>query len=181
VEQLGAALSDKGQEVRMAAVRALGEIGNAEAATALITSIPDTNPSVHQAAILAVKGIGAPAAEALTAALSHDSEERRVIAHELLVNIGAPAARPLSAALADERRAVREAAATVLKQLYKARKLGRTELGEITGALLHCGLAGEERSRIAVLAGFHRDVHGDHTMPSDCCGHVDSHEDEALI
>jgi HEAT repeat protein len=147
VEPLVAALQDP--EARPAAIKALGEIGDARALEPLLAVMKEgdrrlrkdtaavldklgwqPDESVAGAAYWVVKRewdkcveIGTPAVEPLVAALADGDEDVREAASKALAKIGEPAVEPLVAALKHEHWSAREAAANALGGIADARAL----------------------------------------------------------
>ena len=102
-------LHDPVTDVRLAAVRALGGIGDPQAVEPLCNALKDADKDVRQAAAGALGKLGAPAVESLIAAL----QDRAVAAHaaQALGSIVDPRAIPaLIDALRDENYGIRSAA-----------------------------------------------------------------------
>jgi HEAT repeat protein len=149
VEPLIAALGDEAWEVRAAAAKALGRLGDARAVEPLIAALrkESTWSSVRSSVVEALGGIGAPAVEALVAALADPSKVVRESVAQALEKLGwqpeddvqraqraiaagewdqvreiGPAARgPLLAVLEDEDAHARESAAAALRELRELR------------------------------------------------------------
>lgn len=92
IPEAGRLLGDRNTDVRLAAVRALGRIGTAEAATALLDHLSTDEGQKHwippHPVTMALLRIGTDATEALTRALEADVIEVRTIATEVLGVLG---------------------------------------------------------------------------------------------
>jgi ABC-type multidrug transport system fused ATPase/permease subunit len=108
-DALTQALRNEKEEVREAAARALGEIGDPQATLALTQALRDEKEEVRRAAALALGEIG----DALTQALRNEREEVREAAAKALGEIG----DALTQALRNEKEEVRWAAAEALMRL----------------------------------------------------------------
>jgi HEAT repeat protein len=150
VEPLIATLNDAHSRSRRPAARALGEIGDARAIGPLVATLKDQDGEMRRAAADALHRLawspdsgkagpeywvirgdwykcvetGAPAVEAVAAALTGGDRGVRRAASDTLVQIGAPAVDALVAALQDQDREVCRAAAEALTAIYRSGKLG---------------------------------------------------------
>jgi HEAT repeat protein len=116
--------------VRMGAAESLGKIGDTRAVEPLIyilrfSSNMPADKTEREVAAKALVRIGAPAVEALIAALKDRSYNYKVFfaAVGALVEISAPAVEPLIAALNDQNTDVREGAVDALGQIGDARAI----------------------------------------------------------
>jgi len=120
VDPLITALTDRDEEVRIAASKTLGEIGE-PAVQPLIISLQDDEGYVRWAATRALREIGDSAVQPLITALRDSDRDVRQAAAWALGKTGDPQAlEPLAAALKDEVPLVRETAARSLKQVREA-------------------------------------------------------------
>jgi HEAT repeat protein len=119
VRQLVRDARDAGQEKRLAAVQALGEMRCEEAVDELVRLLPDTRPEIRMALIAALGRIGsAKAAVPLEVLLGEEEWQVRKAAVEALSDIRAAVSVPaLGAALQDEHPAVVMAAAAALSRM----------------------------------------------------------------
>jgi HEAT repeat protein len=126
VSQLGSAavapllfaLHDEEQNVRCAAAKALGEIGDLKAVKPLMAALEDNFNDVRVAAAEALGKIGdLQAVQPLIAALKDKHKQARMAATGALIKIGEPAVDSLIAALRDQDQNIRSAAAGVLDQM----------------------------------------------------------------
>ena len=118
VDQVLDLLRDPATDVRLAAVRALGGIGDPEAVEPLKNALNDSDKDVRQAAAVALGKLGAPAVDSLIAAIP----DKAVAAHAIqaLGTIVDPRAiPPLIAALRDEDYGVRAAAVEAIGRYDK--------------------------------------------------------------
>jgi len=113
------ALGDEAEDVRKAAARALGRIGDRQAVPPLIQALGDEDEDVRSAAAKALGRIGDPrAVPVLIQALGDGDEDVRKAAAEALGGIGDRQAVPaLLQALGDENWRVRSAAAEALGRI----------------------------------------------------------------
>jgi HEAT repeat protein len=115
----------EGSNIRVAAVEALGRVGDASAIEALVDATMAFYPDVRTAARKELAKVGAPAVDPLIALLKGDVEAQvrhsKGYAADALVEIGTPAVESLVAALIDDNRRTREAAAKALGEIGDAR------------------------------------------------------------
>jgi HEAT repeat protein len=110
------------EDIRAAAARALGDIGDARAVMPLTVTLRDPEWSVRHASAEALTNIpDARAIPHLLAAISDDSVFVRHAAGTALVKIGEPAVMPLITALKDSVPYKRETAAWALGRLHDDR------------------------------------------------------------
>lgn len=88
LKHLAAALDDPDAHVRQLATKALGQIDGAEVVEPLVTALRDPNADVSRQAAFALNKIGAPAVDALIAALGDRDPNLRWHAARLLGEIG---------------------------------------------------------------------------------------------
>jgi HEAT repeat protein len=125
VEPLLTALKDENSEVRLAAARALGEIGDPQAVEPLLAALKDQHSSVRRAAAEALGRISdVRAVESLPAALKNalkdeDRDVRRAAAKALAQQI--KGVEYLMSALTDRPWMAREAAAEMLGEIKDPR------------------------------------------------------------
>jgi HEAT repeat protein len=157
VEPLIAALKDENSDVRQAAAKALGKIGDPRAVEPLIAALSDESSDVRYAAAEALGKIKDPrAVEPLIAA--HQNWWVGAAAACALGEIKDPrAVEPLIAALKDEKWDVRAAAAEALVSLYRNASLSETAKQTILAY----------RSKIT-------SPHTDDDNWGSCSGHTDS-------
>jgi HEAT repeat protein len=111
-------LADDDPNVRQAAARALGELGDVRAVGPLIAALKDEDSRTHKAAAKALGEIGDPAIERLIAALEDKDPPTREAAARALGELGdARAVDPLIAALENEDSGTRRAAAKALGEI----------------------------------------------------------------
>jgi hypothetical protein len=117
LRQLG--LADANEDVREAAIGALGAIGGDEAIHALTVALHDDSAELREEAITALAEVGGDAAaQALAVALHDDSTELRVEAIAALAEVGGAAAvESLAVALRDDDPDVREEAVEALGEI----------------------------------------------------------------
>ena len=110
---------EKNSDIRCAAAKALGELGDKQATEPLIAVLRDTEPGVRRTAAEALGKLGGTqAAESLITALQNSDSEIRKAATKALVNIGTPALEPLIATLRDTSdQNLRQTAADVLVEI----------------------------------------------------------------
>ncbi len=130
LEALTAALEDEDKWVRQAAVRALGQMGNPQAADALIAVLDSDEPWLRSAAVQALARI--PDARAVRAALRSEEAPRAFGMLIALNEMDSSVARWLTAALEDPDPQIRARAAYALGQMGETSTLTRlmTALGE---------------------------------------------------
>ena len=146
VESLLAVLQDSRKEVRQAASRALGEIGDVRAVEPLIALLcdEDEDEKLRKSATAALGKIGdARAVEPLIAVLKDRTYRVHDEAEYALGQIGAPAVESLLTMLKDSNREVRRAA---------ARTLGRT--GDVRAVELLIALLQDQELRRAAIFGL---------------------------
>jgi HEAT repeat protein len=133
-------LADNDAEVRLVAVRALGRLGDPDAAEPLLGALTGARPAPSHVVAHALVGLGTPAAPALLAALDHDDDLVRATALDALRLLGVPAAA--------------DAVARTLRQdpSLEVRRRAATTLGRIgrTAAVPHL-LAAAARDQPTVL------------------------------
>ncbi len=153
VPGLRARLEDpaEGIPVRVAAARALADVGGPEAQAALVSAMADRSWVVQAEAARSLGRIGdAQAIGPLVAALAHErSAVRREVAQALGCIAAAEAIQPLVDALGDREGEVREAVAAALL------RTGVTSIGPLAGALTE---ALQDRSAVTGwgVRGCHR-------------------------
>jgi HEAT repeat protein len=109
-------------EVRLQAIQALGEIGDARAVKPLLIVLLEKSVIESREAAEALRKIGTPAVESLIAALKGENADTRGKAATELGKIGdARAIEPLIAAMKDKNANVREAAVVALGKIGDAR------------------------------------------------------------
>ncbi|MFO1156126.1 MAG: HEAT repeat domain-containing protein [Rhodospirillales bacterium] len=113
-----AALGDKNGDIRKAAARSLGKIGDARAVEPLTATLQDDDWNVRSAAAEALADIGSPAVSLLIATLrNRDPQVRKAAAETLGKIVDARAAEPLIAALRDDDWDVQSTAAQALGKI----------------------------------------------------------------
>lgn len=127
VEPLIAALEDGAENVREAAATALGQMGDPQAIQPLLSMAKNwqTDKKGRQAAVRALARIGNPAMEGLATLL--DEPFASDVVKEELLNVGAPAVNALIAALKSEKAQARRKAASILLDLYSSGRLTEEE------------------------------------------------------
>lgn len=122
VARLCRLLADRDPEVRLVAVRALGRIGDPDAATPLLDALTGPRPAPSHVVAHALVGLGSASASALLAALDHDDDLVRATALDALRLLGVPgAAEPVARTLRnDPTLEVRRRAATTLGRIGRA-------------------------------------------------------------
>ncbi len=144
---------DERESIRVAAIKALGEIRDARAAEALIEFLRDENPGIQKATAAALIHIGSPAVPSLIGVLSADADcyARREAAHAL-GEIGDKRAVPalIDALLKDPETDVREAAAMALGRFGDTRDV----VGSLILALQNDNSGDVRRAAAGSLAGF---------------------------
>ncbi|MCU4137422.1 MAG: HEAT repeat [Thermodesulfobacteria bacterium] len=123
-------MRDEDSDIRKAAARVLGKIGDERAIGPLITTLRDKYEWVREAAAKALVKIGKPAVESLIQTLRDEDPDVRWAAAYVLGNIGdLRAIEPLIQTLRDENSFVREAAVYALGKIepewYKTEAAGR--------------------------------------------------------
>ena len=119
-----ARLADQRPEVKAAAARALGEIGDPSAAGPLAKTLVTNRAGATAELATALERIGRPSISPLTPALDHPEPEVRLVAAKTIATIGSTdAVVPLGKALGDPEVKVRQAAAKALRNLADARVL----------------------------------------------------------
>lgn len=155
VESLASALYDRNRDVRLAAIEALGAIGDARAVAPLIAALnailrqrKGCDSQMCRAAAEALGRIGdARAVNSLIAALEAVYSNAQQAAADALVRIGLPAVTPLIAALEAVNSDVQQAAAEALV------RLGTPAVEPLAAALNHSNVY--VRTRVAgALARF---------------------------
>jgi len=122
-EKLVGVLESNSQDVRIAAARALGEIGDPQTVQPLIQACLKGNIS-EQTTEQALSGITDPrAVQPLVEALGYGNLRASRPATKALVNIGDPAVEPLILALRSESPDIRENAANVLGEIGDPRAI----------------------------------------------------------
>jgi HEAT repeat protein len=118
VKYLIEALKAEQAYTRLAAARALGEIGDPDASDPLMALLKDSGKDVRRAAVRALAGIaGDNAVKPLAEALKDEDEEVRRLAGDALVAIGKPAVAPLIEMLKDKDIIIRFNAAKTLEKI----------------------------------------------------------------
>ncbi len=166
-------------ETRIAAIRRLRQLWPQEAVAPLLETLRDENVSIQVAASQALAEIGSPEAiSGLVEAFRAPRWHVRHYAKEALIKVGSPAAPALHEALQDERPAVRQGAAEVLKhtatrssleyllvaqgdstrpvRLAAIEALGRLQAAEAAEALGECLRDADSSVRELAAAGLGR-------------------------
>ncbi|MEN6516831.1 MAG: HEAT repeat domain-containing protein [Methanospirillum sp.] len=118
VDPLIAALTGSDLQVRRAAARVLGEIGDPHAIEPLLHALKDSRANVRAAAVSGLVKIGGPAVDPLIATLGDFDIHAREGAAVALGKLGdARAVEPLIAALGDSDERVRSAAGDAVQRL----------------------------------------------------------------
>jgi HEAT repeat protein len=117
--RLCALLGDRDEELRLVAARALGRVGDPDAAVSLLDTLTGPRPTPSHVVAHALVGLGPPAAPALLSALDHADELVRATALDALRLLGVPAAaEPVARTLRDDPSLeVRRRAATTLGRI----------------------------------------------------------------
>ena len=145
-------LSNPDPGVRLAAVKALGEIGDGRAVEFLTRELDDREDNIYLEAAVALIKTGRPAVSRLVTLLGDQKILVRTLSQKALSVIGEPAVAPLISVLGDENPVVRKLAAESLGRIADprakepvsklledkdalVRKAAREALGRITGPL----------------------------------------------